>query len=127
MKSSADVRKKILIADDVPASRELIGTILDEAGYNVIEASNGSEALNKARELTPDLILLDLHMPLMDGYGVVGALRADPRFSMTPVVALTASAMQGDRERALSAGFTAYIAKPIRVADLRAEVARLVR
>ena len=127
MKSSADVRKKILIADDVPASRELIGTILDEAGYNVIEASNGTEALNKARELTPDLILLDLHMPLMDGYGVVSALRADPRFSMTPVVALTASAMQGDRERALSAGFTAYIAKPIRVADLRAEVARLVR
>ncbi len=121
------MKKKILIADDLAASRELIRTVLDSEGYAVIEASNGSEALKQALQVMPDLILLDLHMPLLDGFGVVSALRADPRFSRIPVVALTASAMRGDQEKALIAGFTDYLAKPIHVAALRAEVARLLK
>ena len=118
MKSSADVRKKILIADDVPASRELIGTILDEAGYNVIEASNGTEALNKARELTPDLILLDLSMPVMDGWATLRKLKSDERTQSITVLALSAHAIIGDAERAVNAGFDGYMTKPISVPTL---------
>jgi len=71
-------------------------------------------------------VLLDLHMPVLDGFGAVGQLRAEPRFAATPVVALTASAMDGDREHAMTAGFSGYITKPIRLAALRAEVRRLI-
>jgi CheY-like chemotaxis protein len=119
--------KRILIADDRAPSRELIREILELAGYEVSEAADGAEALEMARQLGPDLILLDIEMPALNGFGVIGLLREDPRFAATPVVALTASAMQGDREKALEAGFTGYISKPVRLAALRAEVARLLR
>jgi CheY-like chemotaxis protein len=119
--------KQILIADDRAPSRELIREILEMAGYQVVEAADGAEALEMALRLSPDLILLDIEMPALNGFHVVEQLRRDPRFAATPVVALTASAMQGDREKALEAGFTGYISKPVRLAALRAEVARLLR
>lgn len=87
--------------------------ILEQAGHSVFEASDGTEAVRSAQELLPDLIILDLHMPVLDGFGVLQELRRDQRFAATPIVALTASAMQSDRERPRSAGFTSYIAKPI--------------
>jgi two-component system cell cycle response regulator DivK len=118
---------KILIADDRAPSRELIREILEISGYEVVEASDGGEALEKARELVPDLILLDIEMPTLDGFDVIQQLRSDPRFTATPIVALTASAMPGDREKALQAGFTGYISKPVRLAELRAEVGRLLQ
>lgn len=118
--------KKILVADDKATSRELVRTVLENAGYTVVEASDGLEALRHARELGPDLIILDLHMPGLDGFGVIEELRRDENFADTPVIALTASAMQGDRERALSFGFTGYISKPIRLGTLRSEVERLL-
>jgi len=118
--------KKVLVADDKASSRELIRTVLEQSGHLVFEASDGMEALRSARDLLPDLIALDLHMPLLDGFGVVKELRRDERFRTTPIVALTASAMQGDRERALAAGFTSYIAKPIGLNALRGEVERLL-
>lgn len=121
------MKKRILIADDLATSRELIRTVLECEGYDIVEASDGAEAVAKAREYTPDLILLDLQMPLLDGFDVVRTLRSDLQFAMVPVVALTASAMHGDREKALEAGFTGYIAKPVRVAVLRTEVARLLQ
>jgi CheY-like chemotaxis protein len=77
-------------------------------------------------ETGPDLILLDLQMPALDGFGVLRELRADPRFAELPIVALTANAMQGDREKALAAGFTSYLSKPVSLASLRGEVARLL-
>jgi CheY-like chemotaxis protein len=119
--------KKVLVADDKDTGRELVRTVLEESHYEVIEASNGVEALEQARRVLPDLIVLDLHMPHLDGFGVIEELRRDPRFANTPVIALTASAMMGDRERALAAGFTGYIAKPIRLSALRTEVERLLR
>ena len=119
--------KKILIADDRAPSRELIREILEMAGYEVAEAADGAEALDMARQLSPDLILLDIEMPALNGFAVIEELRGDPSFAATPVVAVTASAMQGDREKALQAGFTGYISKPVRLAALRAEVARLLR
>jgi CheY-like chemotaxis protein len=119
--------KKILVADDKETGRELVRTVLEYSGYQVYEASNGAEALEQARKLRPDLIILDLHMPVLDGFGVVQELRRDPNFAVTPVVALTASAMMGDRERAITAGFTGYLSKPIQLSLLRSEVERLLR
>jgi two-component system, cell cycle response regulator DivK len=118
--------KKVLVADDKAPNRELIRTILEQAGHFVVEASDGAEALRHAQQNLPDLIVLDLHMPALDGFGVLEQLRRDERFCKTPILALTASAMQGDRERALAAGFTGYIAKPVSLGALRKEVERLL-
>lgn len=118
--------KKVLVADDKENGRELVRIVLEKSGYEILEATNGTEALDCARREHPDLIILDLHMPSLDGFGVVQALRRDEGFAGTPIIALTASAMMGDRERALSIGFTGYITKPIRLGALRDEVARLL-
>jgi CheY-like chemotaxis protein len=118
--------KTVLVADDKATSRELLRIVLEREGYNVLEAGNGLEAVQSARDMKPDLIILDLHMPELDGFGVIETLRADGGFAETPIVALTASAMQGDRERALAMGFTGYVTKPIRLAALRSEVLRLI-
>jgi CheY-like chemotaxis protein len=118
--------KTILVADDTATGRELVRAVLEPAGYIVLEASDGIEAVQLARDAHPDMILLDLHMPRLDGYGVVRELRQSPEFAALPIVALTASAMQGDRERAMAAGFSDYIAKPIKLAVLRTEIERLL-
>jgi CheY-like chemotaxis protein len=118
--------KTILIADDRETSRELIATVLTSAGYTVIEASDGQEAVQRALETSADLVILDLHMPHLDGFGVLQRLRAEGRYAVIPIVALTASAMAGDCERALESGFTAYISKPVKMTDLRREVAQLL-
>lgn len=117
---------KVLVADDRTSSRELTLTVLEQSGYSVFEAADGLEALRIARDVLPDLIILDLHMPALDGFATVGELRLDDRFRATPIMALTASAMRGDRERALAAGFTSYIAKPMSLQRLRREVERLL-
>jgi CheY-like chemotaxis protein len=116
----------ILIADDRPSSRELLGLVLERAGYAVIEAEDGEQALERVRTGSPDLVLLDLQMPGLDGYGVLAALRAEDRFAQLPVLALTASAMRGDREKILEAGFTDYLAKPAAPELVRETVARLL-
>jgi CheY-like chemotaxis protein len=118
--------KKVLIADDKATGRELVRTVLENRGYEVFEAIDGIDALNSAYRIHPDLIILDLHMPGLDGFGVIKELRLDDHFATVPVLALTASAMQGDRQRALSEGFTGYITKPVSLKALRAEVERLL-
>lgn len=118
--------KRVLIADDKETSRELIRTVLEGSGYEVSEANDGIDALKAARELRPDLVILDLHMPGLDGFGVLAELRRDSDFTRTPIMALTASAMQGDRERAMVAGFDSYVSKPIPLSTLRQEVLRLL-
>jgi CheY-like chemotaxis protein len=118
--------KRILIADDRASSRELVRTMLEHSGYEVIEAADGAEAVEKARESHPQLILLDLQMPGLDGFAVIERLRSEVCFAATPVVAVTASAMPSDGAKVLAAGFSGYITKPIRLAKLRSEVARLL-
>jgi CheY-like chemotaxis protein len=118
--------KRILIADDRASSRELVRTMLEHCGYEVIEASDGAEAVTKAIESHPQLILLDLQMPGLDGFAVIERLRGEACFAATPIVAVTASAMHSDGEKVLAAGFSGYITKPIRLAYLRSEVARLL-
>jgi CheY-like chemotaxis protein len=117
---------RILVADDNDASRELIREVLEMSGYDVIEAADGRDAVTMVRESPPDLVLVDIQMPRLDGYGVLRELRADPLLAGLPVVALTAYAMQGDRERALDAGFDDYITKPLEVAALRRQIKRFL-
>jgi CheY-like chemotaxis protein len=124
--STSPEKPLILIADDRPSSRELLRLVLERAGYAVIEAEDGEKALDRARAGNPDLVLLDLQMPVLDGYGVLAALRGEERFRNLPVLALTASAMRGDRERIMDAGFTDYLAKPAGSEVLRETVARLL-
>jgi CheY-like chemotaxis protein len=118
--------RRLLIADDKVGGRELVRAVLEGSGYIIYEAADGLEALRLARELRPDLIVLDLNMPGLNGFEVIQELRGDAEFVDVPVLALTASAMHGDRERALAAGFTGYLSKPIGPRELRAEVNRLL-
>ena len=116
---------KILLADDNLPSRELMREILETSGHRVMEAVNGRDALDLVHQNRPDLVFLDLQMPVMDGFRVIQELRNDIRFRRLPVVAVTASAMLGDRERAIAAGFDSYIAKPINLGEVRKQVESL--
>ncbi|HWE48803.1 MAG TPA: response regulator [Bryobacteraceae bacterium] len=119
-------RKRILVADDQPVGRELIRAVLESGGYDVLEAGDGEEALNIAISTLPDLILLDIQMPVLDGMGVVAELRRDPRFASTPVIAVTATAMKGDLQKGMDAGFTDYLTKPVSIDRLRQIIARFL-
>jgi CheY-like chemotaxis protein len=118
--------RRVLIADDKSGGRELVRTVLENEMYDVLEARDGIEAIDMAHLHVPDLIILDLHMPGVDGFGVIQELRQHPAFAATPIIALTASAMRGDQQRAIEAGFTGYISKPVSLRELRAEVRRLL-
>jgi CheY-like chemotaxis protein len=111
-----------LIADDNPAGLELVRESLRNYTSSIIEASNGREALEKIRSSRPDLVLLDIQMPEMDGYQVVREVRRDPSLHGLRVVALTAFAMQGDRDKAIEAGFDDYITKPVTLSKLKAQL-----
>ncbi len=119
--------KKILIAEDDPPSGELLFELLSSYGYQVEQASNGAEAVKKIEQFSPDLILLDIQMPVLDGYAVLRWVRQQPRFAKLPVAALTAYAMREDRDRVLRAGFDAYISKPIDISLLSAQVQELLQ
>lgn len=104
---------KILYIEDNDQNFYLVNYILKAQGYDVVRARDGREGVGLATELEPGLILLDIQLPIMDGYATARTLRTIPRLAGTPVVALTSYAMAGDREKALSAGCTGYIEKPI--------------
>jgi two-component system cell cycle response regulator DivK len=118
--------KKILVAEDNPANRELMREVLAGRGFDVIEASDGLEALQKIEETRPDLVLLDIQLPGLDGFAVLTKLRENPEHARLRVVAVTANAMREDREKGMKAGFDAYISKPIDVAAFRQQVENLL-
>jgi len=116
----------ILIADDYDDNRELLRLMLAADGYRVREARDGRECVAEARAEAPDLALIDLSMPELDGWGALAELRADPQTRSIPCVAVTAFAAEQDRRRALDAGFDAYISKPFRSRDILELVGRLL-
>ena len=117
--SSAPVhRGRILLAEDNPANILTIGEYLENKQYSVVVAHNGLEAITRATEFNPNIILMDIQMPVMDGLEAMLHLRADPRFRSVPIVALTALAMPGDRERCLQAGASEYLSKPVSLKEL---------
>ena len=105
--------KKILVVEDNEQNRILMRQILKSHGYELLEAADGAVGLAMAREHMPDLILLDMQMPVMDGFAVIQELRKAPELSKMKVIAVTSFAMKGDRENALEAGFDDYVTKPI--------------
>ena len=115
----------ILVADDNAFSREVMRELLEASGHVILEAVNGRHALELIRRCGPDLVFLDLQMPLQDGFSVIRELRNEGRFQALPVVAVTASAMMGDRERVIAAGFDSYIPKPIDLCEVEAQVEAL--
>ncbi len=115
--------RKILVVDDNEDNRELVIKVLKRSGYETAEATDGEDALVKATEERPDLILMDISRPRMDGYEVTRRLKSTEEFRDVPIIALTAHAMKGDREKALSAGCQGYIPKPISVRDLPEQIA----
>ena len=114
---------KILIIEDNEQNLYLTTFILEKSGYEIIQAREGGEGARLAAEAEPDLILLDIQLPGMDGYAVAKALRSNPALAGVPIVAVTSYAMAGDRERILAAGCTGYIEKPINPATFVAQVA----
>jgi CheY-like chemotaxis protein len=114
--------RKILIVEDNEDSRELVVKVLRNKGFDTIEAADGEEAIDKVKREKPELILLDISIPKMDGYEVARRLKSLEEFSEIPIVALTAHAMKGDREKVIAAGFEGYISKPIDVRELPDQV-----
>jgi len=114
--------RKILVVEDNQDSRELVVKVLKNKGYLMIEAADGEEALEKAAAEKPDLVLLDISIPKLDGYEVAKRLKSDEELKDIPIVALTAHAMKGDREKVIVAGFEGYISKPINVRELPDQV-----
>ncbi len=104
---------RILIIEDNKANLELVEYLLKASGYATFAARDGEEGIRGARKERPDLIICDLQMPIMDGYGVVRELKKDPLLRPIPVIAVTALSMPGDRNNVLAAGFDGYLSKPI--------------
>jgi len=121
------VQRKILIVEDNQDSRELVVKILKRKGYQITEAADGEEAIAKALSEKPHLILMDISIPKIDGAEVTRRLKNMEEFQDVPIVALTAHAMKGDREKMLEAGFEGYISKPISVHDFPGQVSDFLR
>lgn len=117
---------RILVAEDNPVNRELLRELLEARGYSVVEACDGEEVLRAAEKNHPDVLLLDLGMPVLDGFATVRRIRENPRFAKLPVLAVTAYAMRGDREKILDSGFDGYLSKPIHAVTLLEEIDRLL-
>ena len=117
--------KTILIAEDNAVNRELLRELLEAREYRVEEACNGQEALDMIPTLKPDLLLLDLSMPVLDGFATLKKIRETPEMASLAVVAVTAYAMRGNQEKAMQAGFDGYLSKPIDSSLLNRELERI--
>ena len=119
--------RNILVVEDNDMNMQLVEFLLEEGGYRIVKATSGEEALAITRDVpgvAPDLILMDIHLPGMDGLSVVRAIKSDERTARIPILALTAHAMRGDKDRFLEAGCDGYISKPIDVKTFIASIER---
>ena len=117
---------KILLVEDNEANRYLATFLLENSGFTVVHASNGAEAVVAAQNERPDLILMDIQMPEVDGYEAARRIKADPHLARIIIVAVTSYAMVGDREKAAQLGFAGYIEKPIVTETFIAEISRFI-
>jgi len=120
-------KNTILYIEDNPGNRMLIRRVLEAEGYSIVEAIDGPEGLSLAKKMTPDLILMDINLPGIDGYELTGMLKQMKHLARVPVIAMTANVMRGDREKTLEAGCDGYIQKPIDVDQLPIEIARFLK
>src|ERR1044071_4741989 len=119
-------RPRVLLVDDYPDAREMYSEYLQFSGFDVVEAANGIEALQSALDRTPDIILMDLSLPVMDGWEATRRLKADERTASIPVVALTGHALAGISEGAKRAGCDAFVTKPCLPEDLVKEIRKVL-
>lgn len=119
-------KKTVLLVEDNEDNLVVYRTILDHVGYNVLEARDGEEGVRRARQEHPDLILMDISIPKIDGWEATRRLKADQATRDIPIIALTAHALEEDRERALAAGCDGYLAKPVEPRRVVEEVQRFV-
>ena len=110
--------ERILVVEDNEKNMKLIRDVLQVKGYHPLEATSGEDAVEFAASARPELVLMDVQLPGIDGVEALTRLRSDERTASTPVLALTAQAMDGDRERFLAAGFDGYISKPVDIVEL---------
>lgn len=120
-------QKVILSVEDNEANRKIIRDLFTRRGYRVIEAVHGEEGVRMAKQEKPDLILMDVQLPRMDGYEATRRIKADPELRSIPIIAVTSYALSGDKEKALEAGCEDYVAKPFRPRELLAKVEVLLR
>jgi two-component system cell cycle response regulator DivK len=125
MKQKID-KRRVLVVDDYPDAREMYGEYLEYCGFEVVQASNGMEALQAALDAAPDIILMDLSLPVMDGWEATRRLKADKRTAGIPVVALTGHALAGISEGAKKAGCDAFVTKPCLPEDLVKEIEKVL-
>lgn len=126
MTRSKAERPKVLLVDDYPDAREMYSEYLQFSGFEVVEAANGIEALQRAVDTAPDIILMDLSLPVMDGWEATRRLKADARTADIPVVALTGHALAGISEGARQAGCDAFVTKPCLPEDLVREIRKVL-
>lgn len=117
---------KILLVEDHEEIWDFLSRSLRRRSFDVVVATDGQAGFDQAVSVAPDIILLDMNLPVIDGWGVVAMLRADPRTANTPVIALTAHAMAGDKENAMAAGCTDYHSKPVDFARLLTQIDGLI-
>jgi two-component system cell cycle response regulator DivK len=115
---------QVLVVEDNERNMKLFRDVLESSGYRTLEATTGERAVELVIEHCPDLVLMDIQLPDIDGVEALGRLRAEERTASVPVLALTAQAMDGDRERFLAAGFDGYVSKPVDIVDFVATVRR---
>ena len=118
--------KKILVVEDTEDNRQILRDLLGMAGYDMVEAHDGAEGVAKAAEHKPDLILMDIQMPVMDGYEATRQIKANPDLKSIPIVAVTSYALSGDEEKTRAAGCDAYIAKPYSPRQMLAKVREIL-
>jgi CheY-like chemotaxis protein len=118
----APIGQTVLLVEDDEDNRIIYATVLRHVGYEVIEALDGMQAIALARSVQPDLILMDISIPGIDGWDATRILRQDPETSAIPIIALTAHALPGDREKAMQLGFASYLSKPVEPSTVVAEV-----
>src|SRR5690242_14931734 len=120
------MKGQILIVDDNPINLKLASHVLQDAGFEIFQAADAEQALALLSQMLPDLILMDIALPGMDGLTLTRQLKADARFTSVPIVALTASAMKGDDLKALAAGCSGYITKPIDTRGIADQISRFM-
>lgn len=118
--------RRVLVVEDNPLNLKLVRDVLTASGYEVVPAGTAAEGVTLASTCEPDVVLMDLQLPDFDGYEALRRLRADPALRTVPVVAVTAFAMQADRDRAKASGFDGYLEKPISIRELPTQVGTFI-
>ena len=114
--------KVVLVVEDQEDNRQILRDLLGSAGYEMVEAGDGAAALERVKERRPDLILMDIQLPVMDGYEATRRLKADPALKAIPIIVITSYALSGDEEKARAAGCDDYVTKPYSPRQLLAKV-----